>query len=99
MALMIKDGCVLCWICLEVCPTEAISIRENTLLFAIDPDRCNECVGFYDEPQCVAVCPIEGIVPDPDHVESREELLAKKERLYPARARSKAEGGGCLVGC
>ncbi len=98
MALMIKDGCVLCWICLEVCPTEAISIRGTDLVFTIDPERCNECVGFYDEPQCVAVCPIDGIAPDPDHVESREELLAKKDRLCPAWDRPKTDGGASLVG-
>ncbi len=84
MAFMIKDGCVLCWMCVEVCPTEAISILEKGLVFTIDPERCNECVGFYDEPQCLAVCPIDGIVLDPAHVESREELLARKKRLYPA---------------
>ena len=95
---MITGECVWCWALLEVCPTEAISLREDDLVYIIDPTGCTECVGFYDEPQCVAVCPIEGIVPDPDHVESREELLAKKERLYPAEAKSEAEGGGCLVG-
>ena len=99
MALMILDGCVWCWLCLEVCPTEAISIREKDLVYVIDPERCTECVGFYDEPQCVAVCPIDGIVPDPARVETREELLAKKERLLAAGAGSVDEWEASLVGC
>jgi len=43
----------------------------------IDPARCTECVGHFDEPQCVVVCPVECIDPDPAHPESREALLAK----------------------
>jgi ferredoxin len=49
--------------------------------FSIVPDKCTECVGFHDEPQCAAVCPVDCCVPDPNHVESKEELLAKKEKL------------------
>jgi ferredoxin len=51
--------------------------------FVIDPDRCTECVGFFDQPQCVSVCPNESIALDPDRKESKEELLAKKNRLHP----------------
>ncbi len=51
-------------------------------MYVIDPDKCTECVGFFDEPQCIGVCPIECIVPDPSHQESREQLLAKKELLH-----------------
>ena len=43
----------------------------------IDPARCTECVGHYDEPQCVVVCPVECIDPDPAHPETHEQLLAK----------------------
>jgi len=50
----------------------------------IEPEKCTECVGFYDEPQCIAACPVECIVPDPARRESPEELLAKKARLHPA---------------
>ncbi|HET55088.1 MAG TPA: 4Fe-4S dicluster domain-containing protein [Ignavibacteria bacterium] len=49
--------------------------------FYIVPDKCTECVGFHDEPQCAAVCPVDCCLPDPNHVESKEELLAKKEKL------------------
>ena len=50
--------------------------------FYIVPDKCTECTGFHEEPQCAAVCPVDCCVPDPDHVESEEELLARKEALH-----------------
>ncbi len=49
--------------------------------FYIVPDKCTECVGFHDEPQCAAVCPVDCCVPDPAHVEDKEVLLARKEYL------------------
>lgn len=45
-------------------------------------DKCTECVGFHDEPQCAAVCPVDCCVPDPDHVENDEQLTAKKDWLH-----------------
>jgi ferredoxin len=50
--------------------------------YYIVPDKCTECVGFHEEPQCAAVCPVDCCVPDPDHVESKEELLGKKEKMH-----------------
>lgn len=50
--------------------------------YYIVPDKCTECVGFHEEPQCAAVCPVDCCVPDPDHVESPETLTARKERLH-----------------
>ena len=50
--------------------------------FYIVPDKCTECVGFHDEPQCAAVCPVDCCVPDTDHVETKEQLLAKKDALH-----------------
>jgi ferredoxin len=47
----------------------------------IDPDRCTECVGHFDEPQCIAVCPVDCIISDPDNVENIEELKFKFEKL------------------
>jgi len=47
----------------------------------IDPARCTECVGHFDEPQCMMVCPVECIDPDPEYEESREQLLKKLEHL------------------
>lgn len=49
--------------------------------FYISPDKCTECVGFHDEPQCAAVCPVDCCVPDPNNVEDNEALLAKKDHL------------------
>jgi len=51
-------------------------------VYFIVPDKCTECTGFHEEPQCAAVCPVDCCVPDPDHVESKELLLDRKERLH-----------------
>jgi ferredoxin len=51
-------------------------------VYYIVPDKCTECVGFHDEPQCAAVCPVDCCVDDPDHRESKEQLLAKKEFMH-----------------
>ena len=79
MALMITDECISCGLCLEECPNNAISEGEP---YVIDPLLCTECVGFFSEPQCVAVCPVEAIIPNPNHRESHEELLEKKKRIH-----------------
>jgi ferredoxin len=50
--------------------------------YFIVPDKCTECVGFHEEPQCAAVCPVDCCVPDPDHVETNEALLTKKANLH-----------------
>jgi ferredoxin len=50
-------------------------------VFYIVPDKCTECKGFHDEPQCAAVCPVDCCIPDPKHVETEEQLLARKEYL------------------
>jgi ferredoxin len=44
--------------------------------------KCTECTGFHEEPQCAAVCPVDCCVPDPDYVESKDELMAKKAWLH-----------------
>ena len=51
-------------------------------IYYIVPDKCTECVGFHEEPQCAAVCPVDCCVPDPDREESEGELLERKERLH-----------------
>lgn len=51
-------------------------------LYYIVPDKCTECKGFHDEPQCAAVCPVDCCVDDPDHRESDEQLLAKKDSMH-----------------
>jgi ferredoxin len=50
--------------------------------YYIVTDKCTECVGFHDEPQCAAVCPVDCCVDDPDWRETEEELLAKKEQMH-----------------
>ncbi len=82
MALIINEDCISCGACEPECPNDAIS--EGDTIYVIDPDRCTECVGFYDEPQCASVCPVDACVPDPDIQETKEELMAKKNRLHPA---------------
>lgn len=79
MALMITDECINCDVCEPVCPNKAIYQGES--IFEIDPLRCTECVGHFDVPQCVAVCPVDCIPLNPDVVETREELLLKYEKL------------------
>jgi ferredoxin len=81
MALKITEECINCGACEPECPNEAISAGEE--IFIIDPEKCTECVGFYDEPQCVGVCPVDCIHPDEDHKETKEELLEKFKRLHP----------------
>jgi ferredoxin len=79
MALLINSLCVNCDVCEPACPNQAI--RAGQSIYVIDPDRCTECVGHFDEPQCVAVCPVECIDPDPAHPEDQAQLLAKLARL------------------
>ena len=62
MALKIIAGCVNCWACEPVCPNAAVIAA--TPHFLIDARECSECLGDYDEPQCAAICPIEGVIVD-----------------------------------
>jgi ferredoxin len=55
-------------------------IAEDT--YYITPEKCTECTGFHEEPQCAAVCPVDCCLPDPENVETKEELLSKKEKLH-----------------
>jgi ferredoxin len=50
--------------------------------YFIVTDKCTECQGFHDEPQCASVCPVDCCVDDEDNVETEEELLAKKAKLH-----------------
>lgn len=82
MALMITDACINCDVCEPECPNGAISAGIE--IYVIDPDRCTECVGHFDAPQCREVCPVDCIPLDPGREESPEELRAKYERLLAA---------------
>jgi len=79
MSLFITDECINCDVCEPECPNEAI--YQGDEIYEIDPTKCTECVGHYDEPQCVAVCPVDVCLPDPNNVETREELYEKYRRL------------------
>ena len=79
MALMITDECINCDVCEPECPNQAI--HPGVEIYQIDASRCTECVGHFDEPQCVQVCPVACIPLDPAQVESRETLWQKYRRL------------------
>ncbi len=84
MALMITDECINCDVCEPECPNQAIRMGDE--FYEIDPDKCTECVGHFDEPQCVQVCPVACIPVRPDRVESREQLWAKFRILIATTA-------------
>ncbi len=80
MALKILDSCINCDMCDPECPNEAITLGAD--IYEIDVDKCTECIGHYDQPTCVSVCPIDCVKPDLEHVESEDALLAKFIRLH-----------------
>ncbi|MGA1520138.1 MAG: YfhL family 4Fe-4S dicluster ferredoxin, partial [Burkholderiaceae bacterium] len=63
MALLITEACINCDVCEPVCPNQAISMGPE--IYQIDPDRCTECVGHFDEPLCVSLCPVDCFAPHP----------------------------------
>ena len=79
MALWITDECINCDVCEPECPNQAIHMGVE--IYEIDASRCTECVGHFDEPQCVQVCPVSCIPVNPDHVETPAQLLAKYQHL------------------
>ncbi|MFZ5511886.1 MAG: YfhL family 4Fe-4S dicluster ferredoxin [Pseudomonadota bacterium] len=79
MALVITEDCINCDVCEAECPNNAISQGDET--YVIDPERCTECVGHFDESQCIKVCPVDCIVPDPEHAETQDQLMDKFVRL------------------
>lgn len=79
MAYHITQECISCGACVDPCPNQAISPGDP--IYVVDPAKCTECVGFYDEPQCALVCPVGAPQPDPDHKETREELETKAAKF------------------
>ena len=79
MALMITEECINCGACEPECPNQAITAGDE--IYEIDPAKCTECVGSFDESQCVEVCPVDCCVPDPDHAETKEQLEEKYKKL------------------
>ena len=79
MALKITEECINCDVCAPVCPNEAI--YQGEMIFEIKPEHCTECVGHFSEPQCVAICPVDCIILDPDCPETPEQLQNKYQHL------------------
>ncbi len=79
MSLIITDECIACDACRDECPNTAI--EEGDPVYIIESDRCTECVGSFDEPQCIEVCPVDCIIIDSDNQETMQELKFKFEQL------------------
>ncbi len=100
MATIITDECINCGACEPECPNTAIyqgGVEFDALdgsklaalsddFFYIVPEKCTECVGFYDAEACAAVCPVDCCVPDPNLPETEEALLARAQQIHPDKA-------------
>ncbi len=79
MSLLITDECINCDVCEPECPNGAISQGDE--IYVIEPGLCTECVGHYDTPQCIEVCPVDCIINDPDNKETQDQLMAKYHQI------------------
>lgn len=80
MALYITDECINCDVCEPECPNDAI--HEGLEIYVINESRCTECVGHFDTPQCVEVCPVDCILVNPEHIETKQQLQQKYLSLH-----------------
>jgi ferredoxin len=81
MAMKIVEDCIACGACEPECPNTAIAAGDA--IYLVDADKCTECVGAYEAPRCIEVCPVdECILRDAEHMESQAELHAKYARLH-----------------
>jgi len=93
---MITAECINCGACEPECPNTAIyeggtpwrhdghsdpALQQD--IYYIVPEKCTECVGFFDQEQCAAVCPVDCCVPNADNPESEEQLFAKARTIHP----------------
>ena len=96
MATIITEECINCGACEPECPNTAIyeggiewekdgemHAAVSDELYYIVPEKCTECVGFFDQEQCAAVCPVDCCVPDPQHPETEELLLDRARVMHP----------------
>ena len=83
MVMKINDSCVQCGACIQVCPNKAIVEEEN--INKVLREKCTECVGYHDEPQCKMVCPMGAIDKDPEIDNTHEELLEKYKKLKQSK--------------
>jgi len=79
LALKITEECINCDVCEPECPNEAI--YQGLEIYEINPNLCTECVGHFDTPQCIEVCPVECIPKDPGYKETEEQLWEKYHQL------------------
>ena len=84
MSLLINDECINCDVCEPECPNGAISQGDE--IYEIDPNLCTECVGHFNEPQCIEVCPVDCIIKDPNHPETKDQLQLKYQQLISKSA-------------
>jgi len=66
----------------DASPSGASGFFSNDYFYIV-PDKCTECVGAHDSSKCAEVCPVEACQPDPAHVETKEQLMAKYKKLHP----------------
>lgn len=83
MAYRISADCEKCGSCEPECENQAISEGEET--YVIDPERCSECLGNFESPRCFEICPVAAPEIDPEHKETKEQLLAKWRKLHPGK--------------
>jgi len=96
MSTVITEECINCGACEPECPNTAIyeggasweldgetrpAPRDD--FYYIVPEKCTECVGFADQEQCAAVCPVDCCIPDPNNPEPEEQLIARAKVLHP----------------
>ncbi len=96
MATVITEECINCGACEPECPNTAIyeggadweldgatnpALKQD--IYYIAPAKCTECVGFFDQEQCAAVCPVDCCIPDPNNPETEEALLERARALHP----------------
>lgn len=99
MATVITEECINCGACEPECPNTAIyqggvefELNGATVpalsgdFFYIVPEKCTECVGFFDEEACAAVCPVDCCIPDPERPESEAALLERAKVIHPGTA-------------
>jgi len=85
VALEITFECINCVACVAECPNEAIS--EDELICFIDPQKCTECVGHFDTPQCREVCPLDCIPINSNFVETKEQLMDKYTKMHGVKSK------------
>ncbi len=97
MATIITEECINCGACEPECPNTAIyeggveweatggdshdALSDD--IYYIVPEKCTECVGFFDQEQCAAVCPVDCCIPDPENEETEEALLERVKTIHP----------------